>query len=85
MKLSEDPDTNLLLCAMLISVVLNIVVPNIVNTMASDEQKQIHGGDGGLVDSMIRMCVHHTKTPVPSSIIVAVMVGLSVYLAQNYC
>ena len=85
MKLSEDPDTNLLLCAMVMGIVVNLVVPNLAKLLATDEQKDHHHQPNGIVDEAMTMLVHHAKTPISSSLVVAIVVGASVYLSQNYC
>ena len=85
MKFSEDPNMNLLLCSMLMGVVVNLVVPYLGTLVASDKQKDHHHKPEGLVDEAMTMLVHHARTPISSSIVVAIVIGAAVYLAQNYC
>ena len=85
MKLSEDPKMNLLLCSMVMGVLVNLVVPNLAKFVASDKQKDHTHKPEGIVDEAMTMLVHHANTPVSSSIVVAIVVGAAVYLAQTYC
>jgi len=85
MKLSQDPNMNLLLCAIVMSIVVNLVVPNLAKLAASDKQKDHTHRPEGIVDEAMTMLVHHANTPVSSSIVVAIVVGAAVYLAQTYC
>lgn len=68
----------------IVSVVLNLVLPFIVKPMATE--KQISPPDGAdklnFFDQIIHMLVHHSQVPVTSSIIVALIVGLSVYFGK---
>ena len=67
-----------LLCTVLVAVVLNLVLPMVAKHFAND--KQVNGGnDMNLWDQMMHMLVHHSATPVSSSIIVAAIVVLSVH------
>jgi len=85
MKLSEDPNMNLLLCSMVMGILVNLVVPYLATLVASEKQKDHHHKPDGIVDEAMTMLVHHANTPVSSSIVVAIVVGAAVYLAQNYC
>jgi len=52
--------------------------------LATQEQVSPSNGAANLsfVDKLMHMFVHHAQVPLTSSIIVAIIVGLSVYLAK---
>ena len=74
--------TGCILNAVLFSVVLNLVLPMIVSPFATKEEIKPPTGAGDLSfkSQIMHMLVHHKQVPLASSLIVALIVGLSVYL-----
>ena len=66
-----------------IAVVINLVLPQVLKTVATKEQIKPPQGAQNLpfLDQLMHMFVHHAQVPLSSSLIVAVIVGLSVYLS----
>ena len=71
--------------SVIIAVVLNLVLPMILTPLATDEEKKPTNGAQSLdfKGQLLHMMVHHKQVPVSSSCIVAVVVGVSVCLAQT--
>ena len=65
-----------------IAVVINLVLPQVLKPFATKEQIKPPQGAQNLpfLDQLMHMFVHHAQVPFASSLIVAVIVGLSVYL-----
>lgn len=65
-----------------IAVVINLVLPQVLKPFATREQIKPPQGAQNLpfLDQLMHMFVHHAQVPLSSSLIVAVIVGLSVYL-----
>ena len=72
--------------AIFYSVVLNIVLPMVVAPFATkDEIKPPNGAENLSFKSQImHMLVHHKQVPLASSLVVALIVGLSVYLGYKF-
>jgi len=70
----------LVLYAVLVSVVINLVLPFSVKPFATPEQIKPPNGAENLpfFDQLMHMFVHHAQVPLTSSLIVAVIVSLSV-------
>ena len=68
--------------AVLIGIILNIVLPLVVAPFATPEEKVPPKGAAALSPKgqFMHMLVHHGQVPVMSSAIIALIVGLSVYL-----
>ena len=68
-----------------IAVVINLVLPQVLKPFATKEQIKPPRGAQNLpfLDQLMHMFVHHAQVPVSSSLIVAVIVGLSVYLSRK--
>jgi hypothetical protein len=66
-----------------IAVVINLVLPQVLKPFATREQIKPPQGAQNLpfLDQLMHMFVHHAQVPLSSSLIVAVIVGLSVYLS----
>ena len=75
----------LIWCSVLIAVVINIVLPMIVTPFATKEEASPSNGAHHLSfkGQIMHMLVHHGHVPFSSSVIVAVIVGISVCLASN--
>ena len=71
--------------AIVIGVVLNIVLPMVVNPFATVEEKMPKGGAASLdpKGQFVHMLVHHGQVPIVSSFIVALIVGLSVSIGYQ--
>ena len=71
--------------AVIVAVILNLVLPLIVKPFATPGQIKPKNGAQNLsyFDQLVHMLVHHAQVPITSSIIVAVVIGLSMYLAKN--
>jgi len=68
--------------AIIFGIILNIVLPHVLTPLATDEEKMPPNGASSLdmKGQFMHMMVHHKQVPVMSSFIVALIVGLSVYL-----
>jgi hypothetical protein len=72
-------------CSVLIAVVINIVLPMIATPFATKEEAHPSNGAHNLSfkGQIMHMLVHHGHVPISSSLIVAVIVGISVCLGSN--
>ncbi len=68
-----DHELNCLLNAMFFAVVLNLVLPILADYLPVNKSNEY-----------FKMLAHHKMTPVSSSVIVAVITGLSVYLGYLF-
>lgn len=77
---------NLLHSSVVIAVILNLILPSIVKPYATEEQIKPPNGAHNLIffDQIIHMLVHHNQVPLTSSLIVALIVGLSVEIGRRY-
>ena len=68
--------------AILLGVILNVVLPYVLGPFATEEEKTPPNGAASLTykGQFMHMMVHHNQVPVTSSLIIALIVGLSVYL-----
>jgi len=75
-------ENNCILNAIVIGVVLNLVLPVLLKPFATEEEKKPPNGAASLSPKgqFMHMMVHHGQVPVMSSLIIALIVGLSVYL-----
>ena len=79
-------DYELLLASVIVAVVINLVLPHIVMMIGvTPEQKKPPNGAENLsfFDQLIHMLVHHAQVPLTSSLIVAVIIGLSIFVGHN--
>jgi len=66
---------NTILCAIVVAVLINLIVPQVL------KGKGGHTASGKTIGQEIRdMMTHHANTPVSSSIVMAVIVGVSVWV-----
>ena len=67
---------------MIVGVVLNLVLPHILKTFATPEEVKPPNGRSSLSmkGQFMHMMVHHNQVPLVSSFIIALIVGLSVFL-----
>ena len=77
---------NLLHSSVVIAVILNLILPSIVKPYATKEQIKPPAGAHNLnfFDQIMHMLVHHNQVPLTSSLIVALIVGLSVEIGRRY-
>jgi len=75
-----------ILNAILIGILLNIILPLVVAPFATPEEKMPKKGATSLSPKgqFMHMLVHHGQVPVMSSAIIALIVGLSVYLGYLF-
>ena len=68
--------------AMIVGVVLNLVLPYILKPFATPEEVKPPNGPSSLSmkGQFMHMMVHHNQVPLVSSFIIALIVGLSVYI-----
>ena len=73
---------NCVLCSVFFAVVLNLVLPYVLKPFATEEEKKPPNGAASLSlkGQFMHMMVHHGQVPFMSSVIIAIIVGLSVYL-----
>ncbi len=71
------------LCAALIGVVLNVVLSYVLSPFASKEEVKPPNGAANLSfkEQIMHMLVHHKQVMITSSLIVALLVGLSTFTA----
>ena len=67
-----------------ISILINILLPFLIKPFASDIQITPPTGAANLqfIDQVMHMFVHHAQVPIASSLIVAIIVAASNYLAK---
>ena len=70
--------------AVIVGVIINLVLPFSVKPFATPDQiKPPNGADKlSFFDQLMHMFVHHAQVPLTSSIIVAIIVGLSVFFGK---
>lgn len=72
--------------AVLMGIILNLVLPYILKPFATREEMKPPNGAASLSfkGQFMHMMIHHNQVPFMSSMIIALMVGLSVYLGYYY-
>ena len=67
-------------------IILNLVLPYILKPFATREEMKPPNGAASLSfkGQFMHMMIHHNQVPFMSSMIIALMVGLSVYLGYYY-
>ena len=78
-------ETKCIMNAMIMGVILNLVLPLVVTPFASKEEIKPSQGAAALSykGQFVHMLVHHKQVPLVSSLIVALIVGLAVYLGYK--
>ena len=79
----KSKDCKLLCYAVVVAVLVNLILPQIVVRLANEKQRTGQAKDMNFWDQTVSMLVHHAHTPLTSSIIVAVIVAISVAVAQR--
>jgi len=79
-------ETKCIVNAMIMGVILNLVLPIFVTPIATKEEIKPPQGAAALSykGQFVHMLVHHNQVPLMSSLIVALIVGLAVYLGYEY-
>ena len=77
----------LIVCSVLIGILVNLVVPKLITPYASkDEIKPPNGASKlSLKEQVVHMFVHHAQVPIPSSIIIAIIVSIYVLVGEQCC
>ena len=77
-------NTKLIISAVCIAIFLNIVLPMILTPLATPEEvKPLKGAKSlSLKGQFMHMMVHHNQVMLSSSVIIALIVGLSVFGAD---
>jgi hypothetical protein len=70
--------------SLLIGILINLIVPKILNNFATPEQIKPPNGaiKLNLFDQIMHMFVHHNQVPFSSSIIISIIIGLSLLLSK---
>ena len=78
-------EVNCILNAVFMGIVLNIVLPIVLTPFATEEEHSPPNGAGSLSfkGQFMHMMVHHNQVILTSSVIIALIVGLSVYLGYK--
>ena len=74
-------DYDCIVNAVIIGVILNLVLPGLLKPFSTPEEIKPPNGAASLPlkSQFMHMMVHHNQVPLMSSIIIAIIVGLSVY------
>ena len=77
---------SIILNSIIYGVILNIVLPLILEPFATEEEIKPTNGAASLSmkGQFMHMMVHHNQVPFMSSVIIAIIVGLSVFLGQKF-
>ena len=75
---------NLTQFSILISVLINLIVPKILHNFATPNQINPPYGAKNLnfLDQIMHMFIHHNQVPFSSSLIIVIIVGLSLLLSK---
>tara|TARA_B100001094_G_scaffold271941_1_gene277501 strand:+ start:7184 stop:7432 length:249 start_codon:yes stop_codon:yes gene_type:complete len=67
-------------------IILNLVLPLILKPFATPEEVRPTNGAASLSlkGQFMHMMIHHNQVPFMSSVIIAIIVGLSVYLSHQF-
>jgi len=78
---------NIICCSVLVAIFINLFLPLILSPLATNKQIKPPNGATSLsfFDQLMHMFVHHAQVPLTSSIIVAIIVFLSVFISQKIC
>ena len=75
-------DSDCILNSIIMGILINLVLPMVLLPLATPEEKKPPNGAASLPlkSQFMHMMVHHNQVPFMSSVIIAIMVGLSVYI-----
>ena len=73
----------LLICANIVAILINLILPHILKPLATKKEIKPPNGAGKLSfkEQIMHMLVHHKQVMITSSLIVALLVGLSTFTA----
>ena len=82
----KENKTKCLQNAVLMGIILNLVLPYLLKPFATKEEIKPPNGAASLSlkGQFMHMMIHHNQVPFMSSMIIALIVGLSVYLGYYY-
>jgi hypothetical protein len=82
----ENFDINVIRKPVIVAVILNIILPMILSKVATkDEIKPPNGASNlKLKGQIMHMFVHHNQVILTSSLIIAVIVAISVYVSNKF-
>ena len=77
---------NYLINPIIFGIILNLVLPLILKPFATPEEVRPTNGAASLSlkGQFMHMMIHHNQVPFMSSVIIAIIVGLSVYLSHQF-
>ena len=78
-------ESTCILNAIIIGVILNLVFPLVLKPLATIDEIKPQNGASNLSykGQFMHMMIHHGQVPFMSSVIIAIIVGLSVYLGYE--
>ena len=79
-------NNSIIINSIIYGIVLNIILPLVLGPFATEEEKIPPNGAASLSlkSQFMHMMVHHNQVPFMSSVIIAIIVGLSVFLGNKY-
>ena len=79
-------ESNCIINAVLMGVLLNLGLPLVLKPLATPEEVKPPNGavSLSLKGQFMHMMVHHNQVPFMSSVIIAIIVGLSVFLGEQF-
>tara|TARA_Y100001937_G_scaffold61304_1_gene83983 strand:- start:18 stop:278 length:261 start_codon:yes stop_codon:yes gene_type:complete len=79
--------SKIIICTIFIAVLINLILPMLLKPLATEDEVKPPNGAENLPfkSQLMHMFVHHAQVPVSSSIIVAVIVGLSLVICKGMC
>tara|TARA_B100001287_G_scaffold229925_1_gene200385 strand:+ start:951 stop:1211 length:261 start_codon:yes stop_codon:yes gene_type:complete len=79
--------SKIIICTIFIAVLINLILPMLLKPLATEDEVKPPNGAENLPfkSQLMHMFVHHAQVPVSSSIIVAVIVGLSLVICKGTC
>ena len=78
-------NNSIIINSIIYGISLNLILPLILKPFATEEEKTPPNGAASLSmkEQFMHMMVHHNQVPFMSSVIIAIIVGLSVFLSQQ--
>jgi len=79
-------NNSIIINSIIYGVILNIILPLVLGPFATEEEKVPPNGAASLSlkSQFMHMMVHHNQVPFMSSVIIAIIVGLSVFLGKQF-
>ena len=78
-------NNSIIINSIIYGISLNLILPLILKPYATEKEKTPPNGAASLSmkEQFMHMMVHHNQVPFMSSVIIAIIVGLSVFLSQQ--